>query len=153
MAHREDETANFELDLSGMLGVGREEDEEHSLDLRESHAMAHPDSPMLRDLRDLVVRHQRRELSEADLAEGVGWMRNRFVSGARRLENLSPGASELEQVLVRGTAAVMHEMIDTLDSLVLAIREQDRVSLRSALMRTEDLVGILEQVYNATRAA
>ena len=144
---------DFELDLTSLVGEGSAEEEEVSLDVQEGPGPRPSVSPRLRDLRDLVGRHARRQLSEADLADGVGYLRNRFAAGARRLKSARPGATDLEQVLVRGTAAVMNQLTLSLDALLMAVRDGDRVAFQAALVRTEELVGILEQVYQATRVA
>lgn len=144
---------DFELDLSSLVGEGNAEEEEVSLDVQEGPVPRPSVSPMLRDLRELVGRYGRGQLSAADLADGVGFLRNRFAAGARRLESSRPGATDLEQILVQGTAAVMNQLTLALDALLLAVHDQDRVALQAALVRTEELVGLLEQVYQATRVA
>lgn len=147
---KDDSPADFDLDLTGLLDS--EEDEEVPFDLQEGEGR--PDTaPILRDLQDLVRRHLKKELDAESLAEALAPARSRFQASARQLETLRTGGSELEQVLARGTAALMHEVVASMDALVRAAHEDDRVSYRASLVRLEEYLGMLEQVYRATKVA
>lgn len=149
MAH-EDPTG-FHLDLTGLLH-SHEEEEEVSLDFQEG-GRREGTAPILREVQELVRRHLAKEVDAHTLAEAIAPVRSRFHTAARRLETLATGGSELELVLSRGTAALMHEVVNSLDELAQAAHDGDRLSYRGALRQLEELIGMLEQVYRATQAA
>lgn len=147
---QDDAPAEFDLDLTGLLS---HEEEEVSLDLQEGQGVETGSAPILRDIQDLVRRHLAKEMDAETLADNLAPARSRFQASARQLDTLRTGGTELEQVLAKGTAALMREVVATLDGLVQAARDEDRVAYQAALVRLEEYMGMLEQVYRATRVA